>query len=255
MTRVLIIPAAGLGSRLESAVPKVLFPVNGIPMIDHTVALFAPVVDRFILVLNPAFDEQVRRHCQARGHTADFVVQHAPTGMLDAILLPAARVRELDATEVWITWCDQVAIHPRTVERLDRLAAQADARCMMIFPTVERPDPYIHLVRGAHGEIVKVLHAREGDAMPDVGEGDMGLFRLSRVAYVEMLPEFARMPQGGSRTRERNFLPFIPWLAARGTVRTYPAVDAMESIGVNTREDLAAVERYLREREAALGAG
>jgi bifunctional UDP-N-acetylglucosamine pyrophosphorylase/glucosamine-1-phosphate N-acetyltransferase len=251
MTRVLIVPAAGLGSRLESSVPKVLFPVNGRPMIDHTFALYRHLVDRFVLVLHRSFADAVRRHCEDRGHVAEYFVQPSPTGMLDAILMPVERVRELGASDVWITWCDQVAVHPRTVERLDRLAAQADAGCMVVFPTVERPDPYIHLVRGTRGEIVRVLHAREGDEMPAVGEGDMGLFRLSRVAYLELLPEFARAPEQGSRTRERNFLPFIPWIAARGTVRTFPAVDPMESTGVNTREDLAAVERYLRARDAA----
>jgi hypothetical protein len=52
------------------------------------------------------------------------------------------------------------------------------------------------------------------------------------------------------RTRERNFLPFIPWLARTHAVVTFPCEHPMEAIGVNTPEDLARVERYLQQRTA-----
>ena len=49
-------------------------------------------------------------------------------------------------------------------------------------------------------------------------------------------------------TGERNFLPFIPWIAARAPVVTFPCTDEREAIGVNTPEELALVEEYLKER-------
>ena len=61
----MIIPAAGRGSRLQSSMPKVLYPVAGRPMIDYLLELYAPFVDRFVLVLHPSFAEEVERHCAA----------------------------------------------------------------------------------------------------------------------------------------------------------------------------------------------
>jgi bifunctional N-acetylglucosamine-1-phosphate-uridyltransferase/glucosamine-1-phosphate-acetyltransferase GlmU-like protein len=116
-------------------------------------------------------------------------------------------------------------------------------------PTVTRPQPYIHLRRDARGRIDAVLHRREGDAMPDVGESDMGLFALSREAYLDLLPAYASDVSVGTATGERNFLPFIAWASARREVVTFPATDEMEAVGVNTQEELRAVERYLTERE------
>ena len=87
--------------------------------------------------------------------------------------------------------------------------------------------------------------------MPDVGDGDAGLFDLSLRAYLEWLPEYAASPAIGARTGERNFVPFIAVARRHGAVRTFPCLDRMEAVGVNTPEDLIQVEAYLRARSAA----
>jgi len=74
----------------------------------------------------------------------------------------------------------------------------------------------------------------------------MGLFALSSASYSDRLPQYARSVEIGRATGERNFLPFIPWLARTETVTTFPAESAMEAVGVNTPEELALVEQYLR---------
>jgi len=96
-----------------------------------------------------------------------------------------------------------------------------------------------------------VLHRREGDDMPARGESDMGLFALSADACFGMLPRYAKEVVAGAGTGERNFLPFIPWVARRGEVITFPSEDPEEAIGVNTPEELSAVEAYLQRRDGA----
>lgn len=244
MTRVMLIPAAGRGSRLGASTPKLLFPVNGRPLIDYLLDLYAPVVDSFVLVVHPSAEAAVRAHCRGRSRAVEYDVQTEPTGMLDAILIPRGRVRRLGAASVWITWCDQIAVHPETIGTLAARSAH-HPECALIFPTVARRAPYIHLVRGTRGEIVEIRHRREGDAMPEVGESDVGLFCLSAAAYRDLLPEFALAGSAGSVTRERNFLPFIPWLSGRAEVRTVPARDEIESLGVNTPEDVRRLEAHV----------
>ena len=86
--------------------------------------------------------------------------------------------------------------------------------------------------------------------MPEVGESDMGLFSTSAETYFESLVEFGRRARTGAATGERNFLPFIPWLSARGAaVRTFSCEDEREAVGINTPADLQAVELYLLERD------
>jgi CTP:molybdopterin cytidylyltransferase MocA len=242
--RVLIIPAAGSGSRLGAPVPKLLFPVNRRPMLDYLVALYAPFVERLVLVVQPAAESQVREYCAAHGIRAECEVQPSPTGMLDAILIPSDRIARAAPDTVWITWCDQIAVHPSTVARL----AEADGASDLVFPTVRQVQPYVHFVRNDRGDLSGVLHRREGDAMPDVGESDIGLFALTRTTYLGLLPAFACEAGRSAVTRERNFLPFIPWLAARGRVATIPAQAEIEALGLNTADDARRLEAHFSGR-------
>jgi choline kinase len=54
MSRLLIIPAAGAGSRLGADVPKVLVPVAGMTMLERLLNLYRAWVRHVILVVNPA---------------------------------------------------------------------------------------------------------------------------------------------------------------------------------------------------------
>jgi bifunctional N-acetylglucosamine-1-phosphate-uridyltransferase/glucosamine-1-phosphate-acetyltransferase GlmU-like protein len=247
LTRALIIPAAGIGSRLRSSLPKVLFPVNGRPMLDYLFALYAADVDRIVLVVRPADLDLVREACAQAPVPCEFAVQETPTGMLDAILMAREPLAANPPARVWITWCDQIAIRPETVRRL-----REDAEAALVLPTCRRRDPYIHLARDEAGRIVRVLHRREGDAMPEEGETDAGLFSLSRAAYFDLLPQFAAgvITPDGAATRERNFLPFIPWLQMRAAapasnVHTFACESWIESVGVNAPADVALVAPHL----------
>ena len=247
MEDLMIIPAAGRGTRLASDVPKVLFPVLGRPMLDYLLDRYAPYVGCFVVVVHPSFHAEVKRHCAGRSMDVEFAVQEEPTGMLDAILIPLDQVRACDPRRIWITWCDQVAVGPETASALAAQANEGDPA--LVLPTVRRSEPYIHIVREGTGRIVEILHRREGDEMPATGESDIGLFNLSALAYCELLPEFARLVGKGSLTAERNFLPFIPWLQQRAEIRAFPAHDEIESVGVNDAADLCRVESYLRDAQ------
>lgn len=244
MSRVLIVPAAGRGSRLGSELPKLLVPVHGRPMIDWLFARYRDRVDRFLVVVSPAGAPLAERHCAGRPERIELLVQESPTGMLDAVLIPRLRVGEIMPDEVWITWCDQVAVAEETAARL-AAAMEADPRPGLAFPTLVGAEPYIHFSRDGAGSINGVLHRREGDRMPPEGEGDIGLFALTREIYLTGLPAYAAVAPRGRATGERNFLPFIPWLARQGRVCTVPATGAMEAVGINTPDELARVASHL----------
>lgn len=246
--RVLVVPAAGLGSRLRSPLPKLLVPVNGVPMIDRLLALYSGVVERTIVVTSPSAFTAVASHLRSCD-SADVAVQPAPTGMLDAILVAGPHVAIARPRSIWITWCDQVAVHQRTVDRLVEMS-ERNPRAAIVMPTVHRSDPYVHFERDDAGRIARVLHRREGDRMPSVGESDMGLFAVSAPAFFTALPQYAREVTPGTASGERNFLPFIPWIARQSSVVTFPSEHVQEAVGINTPEELDAVETYLRQRDA-----
>lgn len=248
MTRLLVIPAAGRGSRLGFEGPKALLPIAGRPMIEHLLALYAATVDRYVVVVAPAALGAFASTLGAWRERVEFAVQEQPTGMLPAILCAETTVAAYLPQHVWITWCDQIAISAGTIEALAAAVARhPDAGLVM--PTVRQAPPYIHFDRDPTGRIIDVRQRREGDVMPADGESDAGLFVLRRDAYLEQLVAYGQLPAAaGTGTGERNFLPFIPWLASRMPVMTVPIDRADEAIGVNTPDDVRTVEAHLRER-------
>lgn len=242
----LVVPAAGLGTRLQSPLPKLLVPVAGVAMIDRVLALYRSHVARAVVIVNPTALDAVRQHLRDAAHV-DVLVQDRATGMLDAIMLAQSALVPSHTGAVWITWCDQVAVETNTVDRLARMMEE-NPWAAVVMPTVRRVDPYIHFERDQGGRIERVLQRREGDAMPPEGESDMGLFALSSDAFRSWLPAYAASLETGRTTGERNFLPFIPWVAERAPVLTFPASHPMEAIGVNTVEELRQVEDHLNSK-------
>lgn len=244
MDRLLIIPAAGRGSRLGVDTPKALVPVADRPMLEHLLKRHRPFVERFVVVVSPAAVGAFSSYLAGQSAPVDLVVQQHPTGMLDAITLAEPLVASHRPRRVAVTWCDQIAITAVTVERLAR-HAMSPLAAALVFPTLRVDSPYIHFERNAQGRIVAVRQRREGDQMPATGETDMGLFDLSAAAYQRDLQEFAAAAEESPGTGERNFLPFIPWLAARTPVETIDGASPIETVGINTPQELAAIEAHL----------
>jgi bifunctional N-acetylglucosamine-1-phosphate-uridyltransferase/glucosamine-1-phosphate-acetyltransferase GlmU-like protein len=216
-------------------------------MLDHLFRRYGPFVSQVVVVVAPAAADAIADHLREAGVDAECVPQVQPTGMLPAILCARPAVEAARPDQVWITWCDQIGISANTVADLAAAFDHAPEPAL-VFPTVRQAPPYIHFARDADGRISQVLQRREGDAMPPVGESDAGLFGLSLDTYLDRLIEFDRLAPAGGGTNERNFLPFIPWLAGRATVRTFAVPDAREAIGVNTLDDVRVLEAYLSGR-------
>lgn len=240
MRRLLIIPAAGRGSRLGSPEPKVLTRVAGRPMLDHLESLYRRHVQDVVVIAHPSFADDVRQRLAAFGWRATVLEQREPTGMLDAIQLARPEVQRAAPDRVWITWCDQVAMRPESIARMMELEGR-DPHIDVLMPTARGPEPYTHLERDDTGRVTRFLQRREGDAMPAVGESDAGLFSLSRRAFLEDLNWFASEAPEGTGTAERNFVPFI----VGRRIATFPC-DPVEATGVNTPEERRLVAASLK---------
>ena len=152
----------------------------------------------------------------------------------------------ITTANVVIVWGDQVALRRSSVDACMRLHAgpqQPDITC----PTVFRANPYIHFERDSADQISGMRQAREGDSMPEVGESDTGFFCFKTDVLRHLLEE----RHIGRLTGESNFLPIIPLAARNGfTVLTPHVMVLEETIGLNSKEDVAAIEAFVRSSDA-----
>jgi bifunctional UDP-N-acetylglucosamine pyrophosphorylase/glucosamine-1-phosphate N-acetyltransferase len=237
-----IIPAAGKGSRLGSDRPKILFPVAGRMIVEWLLDFLLPNCETLVFVLSPAGREIVREELERLiPGRYRIVIQEVPTGMGDAVALGLA---EVTTEHVAIVWGDQVALRRESVEaclREHEGPLAPDLTC----PTVIRPNPYIHLERDSDGRISGLLQKREGDAMPAEGESDTGFFCFRTASLRRLLAELRQTAARGDATGEFNFLPVIPLAAREGVVITPRVMTLEETVGINSREDVAVVEPFL----------
>lgn len=240
-----VVPAAGVGSRLGFDAPKILYPLLGRPIAHWLVDALDAVCESVVFVLSPAgapLAEPVLR--ERLGDRLQIAVQEKPTGMGDAVLLAEDAVSTPNTV---VVWGDQATLSQRT---LSAVATQhLEKNAALTLPIVRKPDPYIHFVR-EDGRIVAVQQKREGEITVDVGDNDCGLFFYQSRALFDELGRARAAREGmGAETAEFNLVQLIPnWDVSPYRIATVLLDDPSETLGVNTPEDAAEVEKILRSR-------
>jgi len=239
-----IVPAAGRGSRLGFDKPKILYPIAGRTILEWLADLLLPVSSRIVLVLSPEGSAAASEPARDRiGDRLAIAVQPEPRGMADAV---ARGLPLVETQHTLIVWGDQVAIRPESLDFCMRLH-QGDAHPAATVPTLWRERPYIHFERSAEGNLLRVLQAREGDALPPRGESDSGVFLFQTGALRLWMPLLVGAEECvGACTGEQNFLPIFPLIDRGGErVITAPVMSEAESVGINSAADAEYLARHL----------
>jgi bifunctional UDP-N-acetylglucosamine pyrophosphorylase/glucosamine-1-phosphate N-acetyltransferase len=226
-----VIPAAGRGSRLGTSGPKILTALNEKETIWSVLhARLAPLVDHIHLVLSP----EGAREFPALPPQVSSSIQPRPVGMGDAIFGARTAWETYDA--ILIVWGDQVFVSADTLNRA--LMALALPGRQMVLPLTRMARPYVeYIFEGTR--LTKVLQSREGDETTPNGLSDVGTFLLGTQELAAVWEAYLSQDLRGGHTGEINFLPFLPFLSARGwTVTPLEVADPTEARGINTPEDL-----------------
>ena len=116
MTRTAVILAAGIGTRMKSALPKALHKIAGRSMLRHLLSSCEQVFDRIVVVVGPNMDALQQ---EAAPHLC--VVQQERLGTAHAALVAAPHFGD---GEVAVLYADNPLIRPETLRHLlDRRAA------------------------------------------------------------------------------------------------------------------------------------
>jgi len=250
-----IILAAGQGTRLKSALPKVMHPVAGRPMIAHLLAALEPLAPAATVVVVGAGMDEVARFVAP----APSVVQDPPLGTGDAVrtalrALQGRLAPQGDIDQVLVLCGDTPLLRSETLARL--LAEQERAPAAVLLGGM-RPDdagPYGRLVPAPDGGVLHIVEA--ADATPEeaaIGFGWGGLMLIRARDVVELVEGLDR----NNAKREFYLTGIVALATERGLRCSALELPAEELIGINTRAELAAAEALMqsRLRRAAMEAG
>ncbi len=241
-----IVLAAGQGARMNSDLPKVLHTLAGAPLLAHALtAARALEPERTILVTGYGA-EAVADAGRAVDPDLSIVEQREQLGTAHAVLQAIPALDGFDG-DVVVLYGDTPLIRPETLEAM--LAARTAGAAVVIlgFETAE-PANYGRLILDSAGGLAAIIEARE--ATPDqlaIRLCNSGLLAAEAATLNSLLAEV-----GNDNAKGEYYLTDVVALArARGLTAAAITCPEAETLGVNSRADLAAAEAGFQARARA----
>ena len=234
-----IILAAGEGKRMKSALPKVLLPLAGRPLLAHVLETARQLRPDAIHVVYGHGGEQVREAFADAGDVV-WVRQPEQRGTGDAVRLALAEVPE--RARVLVLYGDVPLLRASTLHAL------VDTPALLALLTADLPDPsgYGRVLRDGLGRVRAVIEERDADA-------EQRAVRTVNTGVVAADAERLRVwvSNLSDDNAQREF--YLTDIFAQAAEEEHPAQvvgtsDPVEAFGANDAWQLAQLERYLRER-------
>lgn len=237
----IVILAAGQGTRMRSALPKVLHPVAGNSMLGHVIHSARQLSPEGIHVVIGHGAERVRE--QLAADDLNFVLQDKQLGTGHAV---AQAVPVLSADIVLILYGDVPLIEVETLQRL--LTLVNDQQLGLLTVTLDDPTGYGRIVRDAQGRVSAIVeHKDASEAQKAIKEGNTGILAVPGKRLADWLSRLSNHNAQG----EYYLTDVIAMAVQDGlTVATAQPLDAMEVQGANDRKQLSDLERHYQLREA-----
>jgi bifunctional UDP-N-acetylglucosamine pyrophosphorylase / glucosamine-1-phosphate N-acetyltransferase len=245
-----LVMAAGKGTRMRSALPKVLHPICGRPMVEWVIAAAkAAGAAEVVCVTRPGDGV-------AEGLPEDVKIVEQATGEGTGAAVLAARDAVAPGSQVMILSGDQPLISEQLLSEL--VAAHADAGAAATLLTTEGLDPsgYGRIVRDADGSIERIVETKDPSGVPPeelaIREVNLGTYVFDATAL------YAALDAVGMEGGETYLTGVFPLLRGEGkTVAAHVTADTTSAVGVNSRLDLMDAEwlaqRRILERHALAG--
>lgn len=239
-----VILAAGLGTRMKSDIPKVLHKVNGLSMIEQVIRVLKKAGCEDCLVVTGFKGELVR---EALGDSVSYAVQKDQLGTGHAVMQAEDYLRKRSG-HVLVVCGDTPLLRAETVRRLMDTCREKKAAAAVLTAEMADPTGYGRVLRDKDGHMLRIVEQKDGtEEELAVKEINTGTYCFEIPALLAALPRLT--PENA---QHEYYLTDVFSLLIRDGRSVIPvaADDAEETMGVNSRVQLAAAEKVLRLRKA-----
>jgi bifunctional UDP-N-acetylglucosamine pyrophosphorylase/glucosamine-1-phosphate N-acetyltransferase len=247
----IVILAAGQGKRMKSALPKVLQTLAGKPLLEHVLVtanqLIGKAKTKPIIVIGhganaiSAYLEQIQKNHPGLADVVT-VMQKEQKGTGHALLQALPKL-DLDEPTL-VLYGDVPLISNKTLMRLVTLAdgkRGSDSALALLTQQMDRPTGYGRILRDTEGAVTGIVEEKDADRQQkNISEINTGIMVLPSGRLKKWLKSLQ-----ASNAQGEYYLTDVIAMAARDSVpiRTAQADFEWETTGVNSRDQLAALER------------
>jgi len=240
---VMVILAAGKGTRLKSSLAKVLHPAGGRPLVEHVVRCCLPLKPKRIVAVVGHQAEQVTAVVEP--FEAQSVLQQPQHGTGHAMLVAK---RALGNAKIAIVLPgDAPLIRTETLKSMLATHRSGNAAATILSAVLADPSGYGRIVRKSETQVGAIVE--ESQLAPEQRELNEINSSIYCFTLAKLWPALAKV-KPNNKHREIYLTDAIAVLASSGeTVLAQIASDSREVLGCNTRADVAEVDRIFRERK------
>ncbi|MEL7256891.1 MAG: bifunctional UDP-N-acetylglucosamine diphosphorylase/glucosamine-1-phosphate N-acetyltransferase GlmU [Pseudomonadota bacterium] len=241
MSTALVILAAGQGTRMKSDLPKVLHEVAGAPLLVHAMRAGASLAPDHTVVVTGHGAELVEKAAHAYDQDVRIAHQAEQKGTAHAVAQAAPALAGFEG-DVIVLYGDTPFISPETLGRMKH-ARQAHDVVVLGFEAAD-PGRYGRLVMNGES-LEKIVEFKDADeATRAITFCNSGVISASAKTLFELIDAV-----GDDNAAGEFYLTDIVGLARdRGLSATAIACDETETLGVNSRAELAQAETAFQER-------
>jgi len=240
----LIILAAGLGSRMNSDLPKVLHPLGGVPLLAHCMRAGAALEPARVVVITGHGAGQVASVAQRENPDALIAHQAEQLGTAHAVAQARAALNGFSG-DVLVLYGDTPFVSPETLEAM----LEARARHDVVILGFEAADPgrYGRLIT-QDGTLERIVEYKDASASERaISLCNSGVVCVSADSLFDLIDAV-----GNDNAAGEFYLTDIVALArARGLSAGVVTCPEAQTLGINTRAELAAAEARFQARARA----
>lgn len=239
-----MILAAGKGTRMKSALPKVLHPLAGKPMLYYPIqALFDAGAERVVVVIGHdagRVEEMLAYHFEDRVTTA---LQAEQRGTGDAVASGLQRLQGAQGA-LAIAYGDMPLLQASVFQTLSRSESPLPLR--MLTTNLQAPTGYGRIIRNAANQVVEVKEQR------DCNQQELAICEINPGVYfadLAFVREAVKQLRPSNAQRELLLTDIVKMAAQQGEVEAINW-SSQDLRGVNDRRDLAMCEKLMHRRIA-----
>ncbi len=242
-----VILAAGKSTRMKSALPKVLHPVCGRPMIDYVLDSARQAgVGKLVVIIG--HQSELVQMALSRHSDVQFALQTEQLGTGHAVMMCRKHL-EAHTGPVLILAGDTPLLKRESLLALLELQRERKAACVIGTAVTPENQGLGRIVRDAHGHFVKIVE--EKDATPvqkEITEINTGCYAFDSQQLASTLDKIR--PENAQKEYYLTDCPRL-MLDAGQTVAALNCFERIEALGVNTRVQLADAAKHIQQAALA----
>ncbi len=239
----IVVLAAGRGTRMKSNLPKVMHPLGGRAMVGHVLDLArAAAADRLAVVVGPGMD-LVKDAVLSFAPEAQVFIQHEQLGTADAVKAANAAIAKHEG-DIIILYADTPLIKVDTIARLRAKLDDGAAVAVLGFDAAD-PDGYGRILTEANGKLIAI---REHN---DASEAELQISLCNSGVMAFRVPDLAGVMGriGNTNAKGEYYLTdAVEIVCGDGGRADVVKCSESEVLGVNSRFELAKAEEIFQNR-------